>query len=332
MSARELKTHILPGLLAGSRGGLELDRAGVATPLQALSLTAQALRFDRPSGPAAFLVEAPVADTRTIVSNDLRRPLIRLLTVKTQGLAPNLLADAVARVLAVLRLRLHPFDLPALETFVHAHVDQLGAEAAAFAQRQSAPEARRGYFDADALDDSNWMLATPSVRQAYIANRRRQDPGAARGLVEAVWAAESADIRVRLMGALREGLGPEDAPFLATLDKDRAPRVRELAQRYLARLPGHAGNNPALQAVLDRIKARQTGLLTKRTTLALELPATVKAATAGPWLVETFGGVGLDELARAVGVKDLPAAAEKDDHLLLALAIMATRDRRFDVF
>lgn len=331
MSARELKTHILPGLLAGR--GLALERANVATPLQALALTAQALRFDRPVLPATFQVEDPITDTRAIIPEAVRRPLIRLLTRKASGMAPNAFPDAIARLMAARRLRLHPFDLPRLESFVRGHAEQLGAEATAFAQRQAPPEERRSYFDADALDDETWKQATPAARQAYIAGRRRQDAAAGRALVEGVWASEPADIRVRLLSVLQDGLSPDDASFLLSLDKDRAPRVRELALRFLARLPGHEGDNPALNAAMGRIKTKQMGFLTKRTTLSLELPANVQAVVVGNWVAEAFGNVGLDELARALStrVDALPAAAEKDDNLLLALAIMATRDKRFDV-
>jgi hypothetical protein len=287
------------------------------------------LRFGRPASPAQFDVEDAVADPRTIVPDALRRPLVRLLTAKRQGVAPDAFATFVARTLDERRLRLHPFDLPKLDAFVRAHAEKLGAEAMAFSDRSAEPAQKRGYFDADALDDANWRQATPAVRQAYIQRRRREDPAAARALVEAVWPTEGADIRVRLLSALREGLGPDDAAFLQGMAKDRAPRVRELALQMLARLPGHEGENPALKAVLDRVKIAQTGFLKKRTTLSLELPATIKPYMAAGWVWDSFKAVGLDEFSAAVGVPvaDLPAAAEKDENLLMALAVMATGDR-----
>ncbi|MBW8733649.1 MAG: hypothetical protein JF571_04955 [Asticcacaulis sp.] len=328
MSAQDLKAHILPGLLAGARNGLPLDRAGVADSLQALGLTGQALRFDRPEGPAQFDVEDGVADPRAVVPDALRRPLVRLLTAKRQGVAPDVFPAAVARTLNDRRLRLHPFDLPKLDAFVKTHAEKLGAEAMAFNERSAAPGRRQGYFDADALDDATWAQATPAVRQDYIQRRRREDPIAGRALVEAVWPSESADIRVRLLAALREGLGPADAPFLKGLEKDRAPRVRDLAQRLLARLPGHEGDNPAVRAVLERIKVGQTGLLKKRPVLSLEPPATVKAPQAPGWVFEAFNAIGLEDLAAALKlpVGDMIAAAEKDENLLLAFAVMATGD------
>jgi hypothetical protein len=123
-----------------------------------------------------------------------------------------------------------------------------------------------------------------------------------------------------------------DEPFLKTLEKDRAPRVRALAARFLARL-GVATNNPALGACLERIKQSQSGLLRKRTTLQLELPANVKDQAASRWILQTFTDVSFAELASTFKIteKGLIEAAAKDDPLLLALALVATNERRLDL-
>ncbi len=109
--------------------------------------------------------------------------------------------------------------------------------------------------------------------------------------------------------------------------------MRELAARLLARLPGQAGDHPGLKAAVERIKVSQTGLFKKRTVLALELPATVQGHMAAAWVHEKFSDIGLEELAEALKlpVMDVVAAAEKDRNLLLALVLMATGDKRFDV-
>jgi hypothetical protein len=114
---------------------------------------------------------------------------------------------------------------------------------------------------------------------------------------------------------------------------DRAPRVRALAQRLLCRLPGAAGDHPALRACMERIQRSETGLLRKRMVLSLELPATVKEHTVRNWIRETFAEVALDELGRSLGASELEIieAAGKDQNLLLGLAIMATQDKRFDL-
>jgi hypothetical protein len=119
---------------------------------------------------------------------------------------------------------------------------------------------------------------------------------------------------------------------LSTLEKDRAPRVRTLAARFLARL-GAGGENPALRECLERIKQGKSGLLRKRTALELELPANVKDQAASRWILQTFTDVSFTELASAFKVTDqeLIEAAAKDEPLLLALALIATNDQRLDL-
>jgi hypothetical protein len=151
-------------------------------------------------------------------------------------------------------------------------------------------------------------------------------------LLEAVWPIENADARLRLLQTMQTGLTGADRQFLDPLEKDRAPRVRALAQRLLARLGG--AENPALRACLERIRKTQTGLLRKRTQLALELPATVKEQAAPTWVREAFSEVAFEEFAAALSLSesDAIAASAKDTHLLLGLALMATADRRLDLF
>lgn len=331
MTISSLNTAILPKLLSGTRDGLPLDAIGADDPLQALALAGQALRFDRPARPAHFKIEDVVADRAAILPDAARKHLLRLLSGKNQ--ASGQLSAAIARTFAEKKLRLHPFDLPKLEPFVKAFAESLGAEALAFSEREAPVAQRQNYFAPDRLNDENWMLATPAVKAGYISTRRAIDPAAARALVEAAWGTENADSRMRLLGALREQLSESDTPFLKGLEKDRAPRVRELAQRLLVKLPGFGGDNPALYAALERIKVSKAGLIFKKTTLTLELPATVRDYTKTGWLNETFGPVGLEVLAGALSlsVDAMVAAAEKHSDLLVAFLFMATQDRRLDV-
>lgn len=332
MTLQDIRTSILPRLISGARDGLPLDRIGATSPLQTLSLAGQAVRFDRPARPAQFMVEEKTEDGRRIIGEPARKLLLRLLGGKSQ--ASEHLADALARTLVERSLRPHPFDLPRLETFVKPRAELLGAEALAFAERATPAAERQSYFAPDKLTDDTWMLATPAVKAHYIAGRRAADPDAARVLVETSWASENADNRVRILGTFQEQLSATDATFLSGLDKDRAPRVRELAQRLLSRLPGFEGDDPALRAALERIKVNKSGLIFKRTTLGLELPATIKHQFGiAAWINEIFSPVGIEKLAAALSlsIDDMIASVDKDGNLLLAFLIMATRDRRLDV-
>ncbi len=329
VNSNTLHAKVLPALLGGtSRHPLpgELVRSSNRSSLEMLSLVGQALRFERPSPPGSFILEPEINDDRKIIADSLRRPLIRLLTAKNATEHP---ARALARAFDRLRLRPHPFDLPLIDTFIRANAEKLGPTAQHWADRQKADAGTQSYFDPELLDESNWTQATLSRRAAYLEQRRRDDADAARALVEATWAQEEADARFRLLQAFQTGLSGADQPFLSTLEKDRAPRVRALAARFLSRI-GAGTENPALAACLERIKQSQSGLLRK---LQLELPANVKDQTASRWILQTFTDVSFSELAGAFKITEteLIEAAGKDQPLLLALALMATNERRFDL-
>ena len=331
VNAKLLKTQVLPALLSGTARQPLWPETGGA--LAALSLAGQALRFERPQPPASFAVEAHVQDDRPIVPDRLRRPLLRLLYIKRAG---DDAALAVAWAMDRLKLRLHPFDLPKLDSFVTAHAEFLGATAQHWAASSRAAEdasaAAQSYFGAEELDDANWASAPLFRRALFLEEKRRKDAAAARTLLESAWAQQNPDARLRLLRALQIGLSKEDLPFLESLQKDRAPRVKALALKLLARIPGQSGNHPALAACLERIQRSTTGLLRKRTTLKLQLPANVKEGAVRAWMSEAFIDVSCDELARALDLSEtaMIEAAEKDENLLLAFALMATRDRRLD--
>jgi len=330
-----LHTKVLPALLGGtSRYPLSADLihpSGVTSDgtLEMLSLLGQALHFTRPLSPDSFTVEPEIKDERTILDAALRRPLVRLLTGKNATDHP---ARALARAFDRHRLRPHPFDLPLIDGFVRSHAEQLGTTAQHWADRQKPEAETRSYFDPDLLDESNWVHARLSRRVAFLQQRRHEDADAARALLESNWPNEEAEARFRLLETLQTRLSASDQTFFGTLEKDRAPRVRALAAKFLSRLGAGTGN-PSLQACLERIKLSQSGLLRKRTVLQLELPANVKDQAASRWILQTFGEVTLNELARAFHFteNDLIEASAKDDPLLLALALIATNDRRLDL-
>ena len=335
MNLTTLHAKVLPSLLGGTSRHpmpgevIHSSSSSSDGTLEMLSLMGQALRFERPSKPGSFIVEPEIKDGRKIIADGLRRPLIRLLTSKHATEHP---ARALARAFDRLRLRPHPFDLPLIDAFVRSNAEKLGPIAQHWADRQKPEAETQSYFDPELLDESNWMQAALSRRVAYLETRRRDDANAARALVESTWAQEEADARFRLLQVFQTGLSMSDQQFLSTLEKDRAPRVRALAARFLSRL-GAGIENPALGACLERIKHSQSGLLRKRTSLQIELPANVKDQAASRWIFQTFADVSFDELAGAFKVteKELIEAAAKDEPLLLALTLVATNERRLDL-
>jgi hypothetical protein len=239
MNWTSLHTKVLPSLLAGtSRLPLPGELIRLLDPssdasLEMLSLMGRALRFEHPLTPDSFLVEPEIKDERKIVADGLRRPLIRLLTTKSATEHP---ARALARALDRLRLRPHPFDLPLIDAFIRSNAEKLGPTAQHWADGQKPEAETQSYFDPELLDESNWAQAALSRRVAYLEQRRQDDADAARALVESTWAQEDADARFRLLQVLQTSLSMANQPFLSTLEKDRAPRVRATATKFLARV------------------------------------------------------------------------------------------------
>lgn len=333
MNADELRSKLLPVLLSGARreSGEELQMLGSNREhslLRALSLTGQSLRFVRPPLPGEFAIEHWPRDDRRIVPDRFRRPILRLLDRST---------DDSARALALAfdkqKLRPHPFDLPMLDGFVRRYADRLGATAQFWVERKTPAQQHHGYFDADELTAENWTDGSVRARVKFLRELRKQDPTAALKLLEQSWPGENPDTRVQLASALQVGLSEQDKQFLESIQKDRAPRARAVVLRLLGALSGSADDHPALAACMERIQRAKTGLLKKRDVLKLELPANVKEHEANRWIQEQFADVTLAQLAHAyvMSESELIEAAEKDNNMLFALALMASREKRFDL-
>jgi Family of unknown function (DUF5691) len=341
MNAREFKGLVLPALLAGtSRQPIDHSRLfGISSGdpksgLKALALTGQALRFERPAPPSDYAAIQVRNPSRRNVPEALRPLLVRLFGDGKSAVPPqDDLALGMALALERHRFQSHPFDFPRMDGFLRAHAERLGPDVCAWVDRDKGSEEKRNYFDMELLDDGNWHEATPARRQRYIEDRRLQDADAARALVEAAWPNEAADLRFKLLQSLRSGLSSADKPFLEGLARDRAPRVRDLAERYLSRLSGAVAQNTALKAVMERIVRGATGILRKRTTLKLELPATVRADNWHGFVAQLFDDVELEELANALGLQsaELIAAAAQDRCLSTGVMMMALRQGNADL-
>lgn len=331
MNAEELKSRVLPAILSGTRRDaddhlLALGPDREHAVLNALSLGGQVLRFARPPVPKEFAVESWPRDERRIVPDGMRWKILRLLDRCTEDTA-----RALALALEKQRLRPHPFDLPKLDGFVSRYAERLGATAQYWTQRDAPAEQGRGYFDVEELTAENWAEGPLRKRVKFLKDLRKQDPAVARQLLEKSWPSENPDSRVQLLSTLQIGLSADDKPFLESIQRDRAPRVRTIVQRLIGTISGQGAENPALAACMERIQKSKTGILKKRAALKLELPATVKEHEANRWIQERFAEVTVDEFARACELteSELVEAAEKDNDLLFALALMASHDGRF---
>jgi hypothetical protein len=317
--------------LAAAFAGLVPEDA----PLAALALLGQRRRFRRPA-PGASAPSAPLfPDSRPIVPEPARRLLVSLLAGKG-GDPSDVIAEAIADAIAQAGLRLHPFDLPALDRFVAAEAERLGGSAIAWTERkgQEADEGKGNSPFIETVDESNWTQARPAQKARFIREVRARDPGRARMLVESIFAGELAPSRLGLINALRDRLSAADAPFFESVAKDRAATVRDAAAALLARLPNAQASATRLHECLSRIERGKTGLIRRRVTLRLTFPATiVNADQRKVWLCSKFPGLTLDDLAGGLGlgVEEMIEAASEDAALTMLLAAFATTGRRYDI-
>jgi Family of unknown function (DUF5691)/SWIM zinc finger len=86
-------------------------------------------------------------------------------------------------------------------------------------------------------DPAVWATGSSGERLAYLVRLRGTEPHAARGLLEAGWAAESSEDRARFLTALEAGLSTADDALLESALDDRRREVRETALDLARRLP-----------------------------------------------------------------------------------------------
>ncbi|NGO73255.1 DUF5691 domain-containing protein [Streptomyces boncukensis] len=85
-----------------------------------------------------------------------------------------------------------------------------------------------------------WEEGLFAERVALLGALRRRDPATGRALLASTWRTERAEDRLMFLDALRQGLGPDDEPFLDRALADRSRTVRSTAAELLAALPGSA--------------------------------------------------------------------------------------------
>lgn len=285
-------------------------------------LSAQRRLTAAPARAAAGLtwVEAP-PDPRPLLP-DAARPAFRRLVVAARAREAPALLGPVARLLALRGYRLHPFDADVTHPALAACAGPFEAWLAQVSG--TAPD-----VVAALATDETWVQLSPATRAAWLSDRRRKDPAAARALLEAVFAGESADVRARLIDALETGLGPDDVPFLTGLATDRSDKVKRAATALLARAGAALATEALLSDVVATLVVRRTfGLL--RPTLALAEGAKAKLDRTAERLER------LDPAAVLAALKlpeaKLPALDEAVTPLLPSLGLGAIRHGRTALF
>jgi hypothetical protein len=155
---------------------------------------------------------------------------------------------------------------------------------------------------------STWETGSLAQRLSLLVELRRQQPAAARALVEATWEQDAPDDRAKFLEALLSGLTLEDEPLLERALDDKRKSVRDAAIEALSRLP-EAGFSRRMAARLEPLisyepPARKL-LCTKEAALNVTLPAELDAAARRDGLTaRARGGLG----AQAAVLADILAA------------------------
>ncbi len=302
--------------------GLEvLDEPARALAL--LALLGQRLRLVRPASQAGeSWARVLPEDARPMLPAPARQAL-RRLDLRLDGENRRRLAPLVMAQLASAGVRVHIFDLPALEPMLRMAGDQLGQVERAWLGRR--PETGASGDDAEAAAGGG-----PAERLATFREARRADPAAARDALVATLSSELAKQRADLVTSLAIGLSAEDRALLDVCLADRAQGVREAATALLARLPGSPAYDERLAEARAALSVEAKGLLRRQKRLTFRPPR--KLANNPNAAFVLFDGFGLAALTGGlVRAADLPEMAAADTTALRLLARAAIWDGEPDL-
>ncbi|WP_439400735.1 DUF5691 domain-containing protein [Bradyrhizobium sp. DASA03068] len=284
-----------PAAPAASFWRAELGDDAVEAELRLLALSGQflgtALTME-PSSSLRILPDIPALALPTVP--ETLRPLVRrILTTKKQG---KVKTDLV-HFLAARGWTMHPADwMPQADDDDAPDLYAGWRDWAAIAASDSATRRQTD----DRLSAENWDDFWPAARKVALAELRRRDPSAARAVLEAKLAGETADTRWRLLSLLSERLSDEDLAFLeGVAANDRGPKVKALATSLLARL----GRGPAAgedTAELAGFFAVKTKGLLRRSRVVQAEP--LKTAAQSLRRKALFDGADLTSFADALGL------------------------------
>ncbi|MHC4047032.1 DUF5691 domain-containing protein [Bradyrhizobium sp. 23AC] len=263
--------------------------------MRLLALSGQFLGTLVTMEPASVLRVLPDIPTLAppTVPEDLRPLVRRMLAAKKQAHA----GTELVHFLAARGWTTHPADwMPAGDDDDAPDVYAVWRDWATIAESDGAAR----HQTRDDLTAENWDDFWPAARKAALAALRRRDPSAARAVLEAKLASETADARLRLLLLLSERLSDDDIAFLERIAADdRAPKVKALAASLLARLgrgPA-AGEDVAELAGFFSVKTK--GILRRSRVIQaepLKTPAQVQRRKA------LFDGADLASFSAALGL------------------------------
>jgi hypothetical protein len=305
-------------------------------PLTQLSLLAAWKRCKRPAPPQFAEAEAVEEDTRSLLSNESRRALMRLFSVRKQSNDDDI-NRAALRAVRASGMRLHPFDFAKLEDALALHADVIGAaERKWLAAVRPDKELPESVYDSAPVSEETLAEAGKLQKLQFLKALRRRDPDKARDLIAGLFAAEPAAVRGELLEIMPIGLGKADEPFLSGLSADRAPSVRDAASALLARIAGTPAFARRIERLKEQLAVKTEGLILRKKVLAYVKP---RASKPHEVLQEQSGlleGLSLETIALALGesektLMEIAARSEKVQHIALLLLVKAVEAGRQDI-
>lgn len=147
-------------------------------------------------------------------------------------------------------------------------------------------------------------------RRALLVDLRRRDPSMALALIMEKAPEETAEQRIRMIETLSDGLSTGDRPYLESLSQDRAPRIRALASRMLARLgssgPSGTADRDAADEMRGFLRIETRGMVNRRKVIE---PARHASHAENLRRTNALSSMNAAAVAAAIGVQDVELAA-----------------------
>ncbi|MCO6158433.1 DUF5691 domain-containing protein [Asaia lannensis] len=300
--------------------------------LSVLALLTQSHAFGLPACPDMFDTVLPFVASRPIVSDEARRQILHLVGTE-QGSCKDSAGRALAQCLSRCALQLHPFDEGKLRAFRRRHHAALN-ERVTFLLPTNGDGTP--FPVAQDINASNWSHAPRPDGLAFLAALRESDSIQARNLIAAQLPLERAEARLQLVNLLWINRTAGDRPLLEALCKDRSAEIRRCATVFLDRLPGSIRTQSQLKDFISRLIVTRSGLLRRKSTITLQLPATLEKhrdekSLIGMWMRQDYCLIESRAIAAMLGMStdDLATAASEDQWLMECLSVAAANDHNW---
>jgi hypothetical protein len=307
------------------------------TSLQTLALTAIESRFSTPMCAAIPVVNRLHINDGAYLAPAARRALLRLLLSK-DGTVTDHFASAIPHVLHRAQRLLHPFDFAKLEHFIAHQLAHLGQNEVRWLDRVRPAKVRvdDSYWDGP-LTDEYLPRASKSQKINYLSQLRSTEPARARELITNLMTNEIADTRAGMVRLLQVGLSNDDREFLQSLNQDRAPTVKQLADTLLARLPGSDSESRTIALVRDYLAIKSDGILKRTKVLVYQGPAIASGEPEPKRWALLLDGLSLHVLETALNEStasliEIAANSPKQPQLFGHIARMLLHEGKLELF